>query len=106
MLLGDLVFRLQHTRNDDWELGDQCFVFYKVKPLVDQYERFWMKSKHSALPPCKGRFLCSASRTGRTPFSVSGAPIRPPLARIKCATVNLQVACLAEGQRRGSLVAI
>jgi cephalosporin hydroxylase len=40
-LLGDLVFRLQHTRNDDWELGDECFVFYKVKPLVDQYQRFW-----------------------------------------------------------------
>jgi hypothetical protein len=42
MLLGDLVFRLQHTRDDSsWELGEQCFVFYKVKPLVDQYQRFW-----------------------------------------------------------------
>jgi hypothetical protein len=42
MQLGDLVFRLQHTRDDSsWELGDQCFVFYKVKPLVDQYQRFW-----------------------------------------------------------------
>jgi hypothetical protein len=41
MLLGDLVFRLQHTKSDAWELGDQCFIFYKIKPLVDQYERFW-----------------------------------------------------------------
>jgi SAM-dependent methyltransferase len=40
MLLDNLVFRLQHTRNDAWELGDDCFVFYKVKPLVDQYARF------------------------------------------------------------------
>jgi hypothetical protein len=41
MLLDDLVFRLQHTRNQAWELGDECFVFYKVKPLVDQYARFF-----------------------------------------------------------------
>jgi SAM-dependent methyltransferase len=41
MLLDDLVFRLQHTKNDAWELGDDCFVFYKIKPLVDQYARFW-----------------------------------------------------------------
>jgi SAM-dependent methyltransferase len=41
MLLGDLTFRLQHTKDDAWELGDECFVFYKIKPLIDQYERFW-----------------------------------------------------------------
>lgn len=41
MLLDDLVFRLEHTKNDRWELADECFVFYKIKPLVDQYERFW-----------------------------------------------------------------
>jgi hypothetical protein len=35
------VFRLQHTKNADWDLGDDCFVFYKVKPLIDQYARFW-----------------------------------------------------------------
>src|SRR5689334_23959377 len=40
-LLDDLVFRLQHTRNDAWELGEDCFIFYKIKPLVDQYARFW-----------------------------------------------------------------
>lgn len=41
VLLDDLVFRLQHGKNDNWELGDDCFVFYKVKPLLDQYARFW-----------------------------------------------------------------
>lgn len=42
MLLDDLVFRLEHNRNDqDWDLGQDCFVFYKIKPLVEQYQRFW-----------------------------------------------------------------
>lgn len=41
MLLDDLVFRLEHYRSNDWELGENCFVFYKIKPLVDQYARFW-----------------------------------------------------------------
>ncbi len=40
-LLGDLVFRLEHSRSDGWELGDECFAFYKNRHLVDQYERFW-----------------------------------------------------------------
>ena len=41
MLLDDLVFRLEHNRNDqDWDLGQDCFVFYKIKPLVEQYQRF------------------------------------------------------------------
>jgi hypothetical protein len=26
MLLEGLVFRLQHFRSDDWELGEECFV--------------------------------------------------------------------------------
>lgn len=41
MFLDDLVFRLQHYISDDWELGDQCFVFYKIKPLVDQYAKLF-----------------------------------------------------------------
>lgn len=42
MLLGDLVFRLEHYKNDEtWELGESCFVFFKIKPLVEQYARFW-----------------------------------------------------------------
>jgi hypothetical protein len=41
VLLDDLVFRLQHTKSAAWELGDEYFVFYKVKPLVDQYARFF-----------------------------------------------------------------
>jgi hypothetical protein len=41
MVLDDLVFRLEHYKNEKWELDNNCFMFYKVKPLVDQYERFW-----------------------------------------------------------------
>src|SRR5258706_16276072 len=41
MLWHDLVFRLEHTRSADWELGDACFVFYKTKALVDQYAHFF-----------------------------------------------------------------
>jgi hypothetical protein len=42
MLLDGLTFRLEHHKNAEWELGDECFVFYKIKPLVDQYARFWL----------------------------------------------------------------
>jgi hypothetical protein len=41
VLLGDLVFRLEHYKNERWELGENCFHFFKTKGLVDQYERFW-----------------------------------------------------------------
>jgi predicted O-methyltransferase YrrM len=41
MVLGDLVFRLQHYKDKNWELGDECFMFYKIKKLVDQYEHFF-----------------------------------------------------------------
>lgn len=41
MVLEGLVFRLQHFRSDDWELGEECFVFYKDKKLIDQYARLW-----------------------------------------------------------------
>ena len=41
LLLNDLVFRLEHFKSDDWELGDECFRFYKTEFLVDQYENFW-----------------------------------------------------------------
>ena len=40
MLLNGLVFRLQHYKNDDWEMGPDHFLFYKTKPLIDQYARF------------------------------------------------------------------
>jgi hypothetical protein len=49
MLLDDLVFRLEHYRDDSWELGDECFPFYKIKPLVDQYAEFW--SLHGSFVP-------------------------------------------------------
>jgi hypothetical protein len=40
-LLGDLVFRIQESRSDHWELGDDCFAFYKNRQLVEQFDRFW-----------------------------------------------------------------
>ena len=39
--LGDLVFRLEESRSDQWELGEDCFRFYKNRQLVEQFERFW-----------------------------------------------------------------
>jgi hypothetical protein len=44
LLIDDLVFRLEHVASDDWELGDQCFRFYKVKALVDEYAGFWRQT--------------------------------------------------------------
>jgi len=41
LLYNGLVFRLEHYRSGDWDLGDECFVFYKIKKLVDQYEHFF-----------------------------------------------------------------
>jgi hypothetical protein len=42
MVTSDLTFRLQHARDDKtWEGGEDCFVFYKTKSLVDQYQRFF-----------------------------------------------------------------
>ena len=41
MFLDDLVFRLEHYKSASWDLGDDCFTFYKIKPLVDQYAKLW-----------------------------------------------------------------
>jgi len=41
MLFNDLVFRLQHCKDESWDRGDQCFVFHKTKYLMDQYAEFW-----------------------------------------------------------------
>jgi predicted O-methyltransferase YrrM len=49
MLLGDLVFRLEHYKNDNWELGENCFRFFKLKELTDQYAKFF-SSKHDFRP--------------------------------------------------------
>jgi hypothetical protein len=40
-LLGDLVFRLEPSSGEPWDLGDDCFGFYKNRQLVDQFDRFW-----------------------------------------------------------------
>jgi predicted O-methyltransferase YrrM len=44
LLLDGLVFRLQQVDSPNWELGDQCFHFYKLKTLVDEYARFWRQT--------------------------------------------------------------
>lgn len=45
VMLNDLVFRLEQTKNNNWELGEECFVLYKPKDLIDQYERFFSTHK-------------------------------------------------------------
>ena len=40
VLLDDLVFRLEHFKNDDWELGELCFQFYKTDGLVMEYAEY------------------------------------------------------------------
>lgn len=41
MLMEGLVFRLQLSMSDDWELGDDCIIFFKTQALVQQYEAFF-----------------------------------------------------------------
>lgn len=45
VLLNDIVFRIQHCKNEDWDLGENCFILYKLKGLIDQYEKFWTLKK-------------------------------------------------------------
>jgi methyltransferase family protein len=44
MLLDDLVFRLALADTHDWELGEDCFHFYKTKSLIDQYAKYWLSN--------------------------------------------------------------
>lgn len=48
MLYGDLVFRLEHTRSEDWQ-GPQHFRFFKLKGLMDDYESFF--ATHASFRP-------------------------------------------------------
>jgi SAM-dependent methyltransferase len=49
VILNDLVFRLEQSKDNNWELGEECFVLYKPKDLIDQYERFF--STHQEFNP-------------------------------------------------------
>ena len=40
MLLDDLVFRLQHTKSENWDASEH-FMFYKVEGLVRLYQKFF-----------------------------------------------------------------
>jgi hypothetical protein len=44
MLLDELVFRLEQVKNTNWELGKDCFIFYKNKGLIDLYQKYWSKN--------------------------------------------------------------
>lgn len=44
LLLDDLVFRLEHNKSADWS-GGQHFMFFKIKKLVDQYERYFQQRR-------------------------------------------------------------
>jgi cephalosporin hydroxylase len=44
MLIGDIVFRLEQKKNSDWTVPGY-FSLYKVKSLVDQYEKFFSLNK-------------------------------------------------------------
>jgi SAM-dependent methyltransferase len=41
MLLDELVFRLEPFQDQNWNLGDNCFRFYKMKGMIDEYARLW-----------------------------------------------------------------
>jgi hypothetical protein len=43
VLLENLVFRMEHHLNENWELGERCLRFYKVKGLIDEYEYAFAK---------------------------------------------------------------
>ena len=36
-LLKNLLFRLEHSKSDSWDGGEDYFMFYKTKYLVDEY---------------------------------------------------------------------
>lgn len=41
MALDGIVYRLEHSATDRWELGEHCFRFYKTRALLAQYAEFW-----------------------------------------------------------------
>lgn len=41
MILNDYIFRLQHYKNDRWDGGEDHVIFYKIKKLVDQYDKYF-----------------------------------------------------------------
>lgn len=46
MVMDGLVFRLQHDIDDGWELGDECFIFFKTQELVNQYKAFFARQQN------------------------------------------------------------
>jgi SAM-dependent methyltransferase len=41
LLLNGLVFRLEHFKNDNWELGDECFRLFKTRGLLENFGGFF-----------------------------------------------------------------
>ena len=43
-LLGDLVFRLQQVRDENWDMGDQAFVLIKGRYMVGKYRDLFARN--------------------------------------------------------------
>lgn len=43
MILNDYLFRIEHFKNDNWDGGENYFLFYKIRELVDQYALFFKR---------------------------------------------------------------
>lgn len=41
LILNGLSLRMEHVKSDDQKLGEDSLSFFKVKALIDQYERYW-----------------------------------------------------------------
>ncbi len=50
MLLNNLTYQLQHTKTDNWPDNVDCFIFYKIKKLVDQYETYFNNQPEQTHP--------------------------------------------------------
>jgi hypothetical protein len=40
LMIDDLVFRLEHTKSENWD-GKEHIMFFKVEGLISQYQEFF-----------------------------------------------------------------
>lgn len=50
MIFNDLVFRIEHTKNDNWDSDENHFIFYKIKTLIDQYDTYFKENQSNFAP--------------------------------------------------------
>lgn len=41
LILNDIVFRLEHFKDESWDLADDCFSLYRTAYLMDEYAKFF-----------------------------------------------------------------